>query len=68
MILAEDSGEVGQERDVTVLGRLMVTRCGRPTRHRASGLQGGQVPLAQDLGTVIRQAATEINGGSRVTG
>src|SRR6266567_1947779 len=67
MIVAEDSGEIGQKRVVTVPGRLVVTRCGGPARYRAPGLQGGQVRPAEDLGAVIRQAAAEIGGGFRVT-
>ena len=43
MIVAEDSGEIGQDRVVTLLGHLAVTRCGGPVRHRMSGLQGGKV-------------------------
>ena len=68
MIVAENSAEIGQKRVVTLPGRLVVTRCGGPPRYRAPGLQGGQVRPAEDLGTVIRQAAAEIGGGLRGTG
>ena len=69
MIVAEDSGEIGQKRDVTLLGRLAVARRGGPARHRVSGLEGGQMRPAEDLGSaVVRQAAAEISGGLRVTG
>ncbi len=67
LILAEDSGEIGQERIVTLPGRLVITRCGGPARHRASGPQGGQVRPAEDLGAVVRQASAEISGSLRVT-
>jgi hypothetical protein len=56
MIVAEDSGEVGQKRGVALPGRLVVTRRGGPVRHRVSGLQGGQVRPAEDLGAVVGPA------------
>jgi len=68
MIVAEDSGEIGQVRVVTLPGRLVVTRRSGPARYRVPGLQGGRVRPAEDLGGVIRQAAAEISGSLRVTG
>ena len=67
VIVAEDSGEIGQKRVVTWPGCLMVARCSGPACYRLPGLQGGQMRPAEDLGTVIRQAAAEIGGSLRVT-
>jgi hypothetical protein len=60
VFVAEDSGEVGQKSFITSRGTRVVTGCGGPARCCASGLQGGQVRLADDFGALVRQIAAEI--------
>ena len=68
MIVAEDSGEVGQERVVTLLGHLVVTRCGGPVRHRMLASRVVRCGPADDVGALVRQMAAEIGGRLGVAG
>ena len=68
VIVAEDSGEIGQKSLVASHSTGVVTGRSGPACCCASGLQDNQVRLADNVGALVRQTAAELGGSLGITG